>query len=62
MKEEAPYPMMGKRANPEFVRWMMGFAPHWTHGSQTQQLKMLGNAVVPAQGIAAIRELMGRTW
>ena len=60
MNESAPYPMQGKRVNPDFARWMMGYPTGWTHGSQTQQLKMIGNAVVPQQGEFAIRHLLAR--
>ena len=43
---------------PEFVEWMMGFPQDWTEGvSRTQRLKMLGNAVVPAQAALALRLL-----
>jgi len=43
---------------PEFVEWMMGFPAGWVDGvSRTQALKMLGNAVVPAQAALALRLL-----
>jgi hypothetical protein len=32
----------------------------WTHGSRTQRLKMLGNAVVPAQALYALGMLANR--
>jgi hypothetical protein len=37
---------------------MMGYPEGWTAGlTRTQALKALGNAVVPQQGLAALREL-----
>ncbi len=46
------------RLMPEFVEWMMGFPTGWTDGvSRTQRLKMLGNAVVPAQAALALELL-----
>jgi DNA (cytosine-5)-methyltransferase 1 len=52
-----------RRLNPVFVEWMMGLDEgHVTgHGlSSAQELKMLGNGVVPQQARAAIAQLMGR--
>ena len=46
-----------RRLNPDFVCFMMGFPEGWLHGSRTQQLKQLGNAVVPQQGAYALRQL-----
>lgn len=49
------------RLNPVFVEWMMGLPEgHVTgHGlSPSQELKMLGNGVVPQQAELAIRSLM----
>jgi DNA (cytosine-5)-methyltransferase 1 len=46
------------RLSPPFVEWMMGYPEGWTAGlTRTQALKALGNAVVPQQGLAALREL-----
>lgn len=43
---------------PAFVEWMMGFPPGWVDGAKrTHALRMLGNAVVPQQGAAALRML-----
>lgn len=40
---------------PAFVEWMMGFPDGWTDGvAKTHRLRMLGNAVVPAQGVLAL--------
>ena len=45
---------------PAFVEWMMGFPEGWVEGqSRTQALKMLGNAVVPAQAALALQLLGG---
>lgn len=52
-----------QRLNPVFVEWMMGLDEgHVTgHGlSFAQELKMLGNGVVPQQARAAVAQLMGR--
>ena len=48
------------RLNPRFVEWMMGLPAGWVTDldlSRTQQLKMLGNGVVPQQAALAIRLL-----
>lgn len=53
-----------RRLNPAFVEWLMGLpAGHVTHVpdlTRTQQLKALGNGVVPQQAEAAIRLLHQR--
>jgi len=52
-----------QRLNPVFVEWMMGLREgHVTgHGlTAAQELKMLGNGVVPQQARAAIAQLMER--
>ena len=44
---------------PEFVEWMMGVPVGWTDGpARTHRLRMLGNAVVPAQAELAVRLLL----
>jgi DNA (cytosine-5)-methyltransferase 1 len=50
------------RLNPVFVEWLMGLPEGWVTDpdlavSRTQQLRILGNAVVPAQAALAIRLL-----
>ncbi len=57
---DAPAPADDRgRLAPPFVEWMMGFPEGWTDGmSRTAALRALGNAVVPAQGAAAITELL----
>ena len=49
------------RLNPEFVEYMMGLPIGWvtaTDLARTQQLKMLGNGVVPQQAYYAINSIM----
>jgi DNA (cytosine-5)-methyltransferase 1 len=50
------------RLSPVFVEWLMGLPAGWvtaTPGiSRNDQLKMLGNGVVPQQGAAALRYLL----
>ena len=51
------------RLNPVFVEWMMGLPEGWVTGhglSASQELKMLGNGVVPQQARAAVSQLMER--
>jgi DNA (cytosine-5)-methyltransferase 1 len=46
--------------NPVFVEWMMGLPEGWVTGhglSASQELKMLGNGVVPQQAALALRLL-----
>lgn len=53
-----------RRLNPQFVEWMMGLPQGWVTGhglSAAQELKMLGNGVVPQQAHAAITQLLERT-
>jgi hypothetical protein len=61
----APHPVDDKgRLAPPFVEWMMGLPEGWTADlTRTQALKALGNAVVPAQGAAALSLLadLGQT-
>ena len=55
-----PSPLMGERLNPKFVEWMMGLPNGWVTEcglSVTQQLKMLGNGVVPQQAKLALELL-----
>jgi DNA (cytosine-5)-methyltransferase 1 len=49
------------RLNPGFVEYMMGLPKGWVTDlelSRTQQLKMLGNGVVPQQAYYALEQLM----
>lgn len=56
-------PRGGEQLNPEFPEWMMGLPAGWVTAvpgvSRTDQLKILGNGVVPQQGAAAVRHLLG---
>lgn len=61
-----PGPKGGPRLNPVFVEWMMGLEPgHVTDPAygltRNEQLKLLGNGVVPQQAAAALTHLLGRT-
>jgi hypothetical protein len=43
----------------DFVTWMMGYEPGWCDGlTRTAKLRCLGNAVVPAQALAAYSQLL----
>lgn len=47
--------------SPRFVEWMMGLPAGWvtdSHLSRTQQLRMLGNGVVPLQALEALHYLV----
>ncbi|MGL4297538.1 MAG: DNA cytosine methyltransferase [Candidatus Neomicrothrix subdominans] len=58
----APDPTVAGRLNPELVEWMMGLPAGWvtSHGlSRTQQLRVLGNGVVPQQAGVAVAQLIG---
>lgn len=50
------------RLSPRFVEWLMGLPDGWVTGvpgvSRNDQLKALGNGVVPQQAAAAIRHLL----
>jgi DNA (cytosine-5)-methyltransferase 1 len=52
----------GRRLAPRFVEWMMGLPDGWVcdvpNVTRTDQLKILGNGVVPAQAAAALRYLL----
>lgn len=56
----------GRRLSPTFVEWMMGLpAGHVTDVpglTRNQQLKLLGNGVVPRQGAAALELLLARAF
>jgi len=53
-----------RRLNVAFAEWMMGLPDGWVTDvpglSRAQQIKAIGNGVVPAQAGAAIKELMER--
>jgi DNA (cytosine-5)-methyltransferase 1 len=55
----------GHRLSPVFVEWLMGLPAGWVTSpaiglSRTQQLRALGNGVIPQQGAAALGVLLGR--
>ncbi|MFC8732151.1 hypothetical protein ACFT5B_06815, partial [Luteimicrobium sp. NPDC057192] len=50
-----------ERLSPRFVEWMMGLPDGWvtdTDTTRNEQLKALGNGVVPQQAEAALRHLL----
>jgi DNA (cytosine-5)-methyltransferase 1 len=55
-------PRGGQRLSPRFVEWLMGLPAGWVTDvpgiSRNEQLKMLGNGVVPQQAAAALRWLL----
>ena len=51
------------KLNPVFVEYMMGLPKGWVTDvglSRTQQLKILGNGVVPQQAYYALQLLLGQ--
>ena len=63
--QEIPNPLdQDGKLNPVFVEYMMGLPSGWVTDSglsRTQQLKILGNGVVPQQAYAAIHRLLTLT-
>ena len=60
-RQEVPATLDQGKLNPEFVEYMMGLPKGWVTDTglmRTQQLKMLGNGVVPQQAYHAIQLLM----
>jgi DNA (cytosine-5)-methyltransferase 1 len=66
---KAPHPRMtgargAEQLAPVFSEWMMGLPAGWVTDvpgiTRIEQLKMLGNGVVPQQATAALRHLLGR--
>lgn len=60
------FPEVRDGINPEFVEWLMGLPPGWVTDpeiglTRAQQLKALGNGVVPQQATAALTHLLERT-
>ena len=56
-----PGPTCAQRLSPRFVEWMMGLPAGWVTDldlTRNQQLKALGNGVVPQQAVAALRVLL----
>jgi len=57
-----PNPLDNNKLNPKFVEYMMGLPAGWVTDlplSRSQQLKMLGNGVVPQQAELALELLTG---
>lgn len=58
---KCPNPINDGRLEPKFVEWMMGLPDGWVTGtslSKGQQLKALGNGVVPQQAAHALKLLL----
>jgi DNA (cytosine-5)-methyltransferase 1 len=58
--EEIPVSLVEGRLNPQFVEYLMGLPKGWVTDielSYTQQLKILGNGVVPQQAYYALQML-----
>jgi DNA (cytosine-5)-methyltransferase 1 len=55
----------GRRLPARFVEWMLGLPDGWVcdvpRVTRTDQLRILGNGVVPAQAAAALRYLLAGT-
>lgn len=61
-KREIPSTLDQNKLNPKYVEYMMGLPNGWVTDcnlSNTQQLKMLGNGVVPQQAYLALELLNG---
>lgn len=57
-----PHPLDEGKLNPKFVEYMMGLPEGWVTDldlSRSQQLKILGNGVVPQQAYLALQLLVG---
>lgn len=60
---ELPNPLDQGRLNAKFVEYMMGLPEGWVTDlplSRSQQLKILGNGVVPQQAYLALQLLLGK--
>ena len=61
MGRPAPAPVADDNLSSRFVEWMMGLPDGWVTDiglSRAQELKILGNGVVPQQAGAAYRWLL----
>jgi len=59
-RQDVPNTLDQGRLNPKFVEYMMGLMPGWVTDlpiSRTNQLKILGNGVVPQQAYLALQLL-----
>ena len=56
------FPDIRTGTNPEFIEWMMGLPDGWVTGvpglTRTQQVRALGNGVVPQQAAAALKDML----
>lgn len=56
------FPETRAATNPEFIEWLMGLPPGWVTEvpglTRNQQIKALGNGVVPAQAAYALNHLL----
>lgn len=56
------FPDIRTGTNPEFIEWMMGLPDGWVTAvpglTRTQQVKALGNGVVPQQAATALRDMI----
>lgn len=56
------FPDIRTGTNPEFIEWMMGLPEGWVTAvpglTRTQQVKALGNGVVPQQAATALRDML----
>ena len=57
------FPESRAATNPEFIEWLMGLPPGWVTNpeiglTRNQQLKALGNGVVPQQSAYALQHLL----
>ena len=60
-REAIPSPLDKGKLNPVFVEYMMGLPKGWVTDvglSRIQQLKILGNGVVPQQALLALNIIM----
>lgn len=59
----APHPLRGRMTSPLWVEWLMGLPEGWVTAAiedPLDQLRILGNGVVPQQAALALRHLLPR--
>jgi DNA (cytosine-5)-methyltransferase 1 len=56
----APYPLDGSRLSARFVEWMQMMPAGWVTDvlSRNASIRVLGNAVVPPQAVAALNAVL----
>ena len=62
-RRPAPGPTIDGKLSPIFVEWLMGLQPGWVTNpdigiKRNDQLKALGNGVVPQQASLALRTIL----